>query len=281
MNMKYYRSTMILGILSITLFLASFEWLSPKSKERIENSSSLNQIVITEPQQQNPKVDPKAVEIFRDAMDYLKNLDQFSVKAQNTLEDLLESGHRVDLEISSTVIISRPNKLHTERHGENFDQMFYYDGEALTLYNPSDKVYATETAPATIDEMFHFVRDNFGLLTPASDLIYSNAYSLMMKDVNFAQLIGKEMIGKVQCYHLLFSRPGVDFQIWIAENGSPLPYKYVVTDTSTPELLAFSIILRNWNTSPKVSDKLFKFTPPQGTTQISFLKAEYNIEPTK
>jgi len=82
------------------------------------------------------------------------------------------------------------------------------------------------------------------------------------------------MIDQVQCYHLLFSRPDVDFQIWIAANGPPLIYKYVVTDTDTPELLGVTTFMKNWNTSPAISEDLFNFNPPPGTQKIEFLKAE-------
>jgi len=273
-SLKSGRSILIPGILSLILFLAICSCNNTEPKKSSENLPSTAATEITEDQEQTLSVDPEAVELFRNAMDYLRNLKQFSVEAQSTYEDILESGHRVDYEISSDVIVSRPNKLHTERHGNMFDQIFYYNGKVLTLYNPSDKVYATEPTPGTLGEMFHFARDTFGISNPVSDLLYSDAFALMMHDVNFGVVLGKEMIGKVHCNHLLFSRPGVDFQIWIAAEGPPLPFKYIVTDTGTPELLSFITVMRNWNTSPTISDDIFNFIPPQGTQKIEFLKAE-------
>ena len=276
--MKDYRSKLILGMLFLTLFLSGYILINSEPKMRSGNVSSITSTVNTELQTQTPEVDPEAVDILRNALDYLSNLKQFSVQTQSTLEDLLNSGHRVDFEISSSVTVSRPNKLHSERHGMLFNQIFYYDGKTLTLYNPSDKVYATEPAPGTIEEMFHFARDTFGIGAPVSDLIYNNAFSLLMYEVNFAVVIGKEMIGEVHCYHLLFSRPGADFQIWIAEGEQPLPLKYVVTDTATPELLSYIIVMRNWNIAPPVSESLFNFVPPAGTQKITFLNAETTHE---
>ena len=223
---------------------------------------------------QTAAVDPVAVDLFENALDYLSTLKQFSVRAQSTMEDLIQTGHRVDFEISSSVTISRPNKIHIERHGLNLGQIFYYNGQTLTLYNPSEKVYATEAAPGTIEDMFHSARDAYGISVPVSDLLYSDAFSLLMEEVNYAVVIGKEMVGEVQCDHLLFSRPGVDFQIWIADGGPPLVYKYVVTDTATPELLAFTTVMRKWNLAPAVSESLFNFVPPAGAEKIIFLKAD-------
>jgi hypothetical protein len=271
-TMKRYRSKLIPGMLFLTLFLCSFMLVNSEPMIGSENSPTPNSTIRTEVQTQ--EVDPEAVEILRNALEYLSNLKQFSVQAQSTLEDILESGHRVDFEISSSVTVSRPNKLHSERHSKLFNQIFYYDGKTLTLYNPTDKVYAVEPAPGTIEDMFHFARDTYGLGAPVSDLIYNNSFELLMYEVNFAAVIGKEMIGDVHCDHLLFSRPGADFQIWIANEGPPLPLKYVVTDTATPELLSYTIYMRDWNITPALSESLFNFVPPAGTQKITFLEAE-------
>jgi len=270
---------LIMRSLTIILFLAICGFNNPEPKMNSESPASPAASIITQTGEHTPSVDPEAVDLFRDAMDFLSNLNQFSVEAQSTYEDLLYSGHRVDFEISSSVIVSRPDKLRTERHGMMYNQIFYYNGETLTLYNPSDKVYATEPVPGTLEDMFHYARDTFGISAPVSDLLYKDAFSLMMYEVNFAMVVGKEMIGKIQCNHLLFSRPGVDFQIWIAADGPPLPYKYIVTDTETPEFLSFTIVMRNWNISPAAYDELFNFTPPRETHKVEFLKAVPNSEP--
>jgi hypothetical protein len=220
---------------------------------------------------QTPVVDPAAVGTLQRMTEYLGSLQQFSVNTQNTLEDELDSGHRVDHDISAEVIISRPNKLHAERKGDLIDQVFYYDGKTLTLYNPSDKVYATEPAPATIEGMLDYARESLGLTIPAADLVYRYAFPLLMKDVNLATVVGKAVIDGVRCDHLLFSRPGVDFQVWVADSGQPLPRKYVVTDTATPGRISITTVMRDWNVAPAVSDARFTFAPPQGARRITFM----------
>ena len=224
------------------------------------------------PPSQSAAVDPAAVKLLRGMTDYLSGLKQFSVVALNMREDVLESGHRVDFEVSSKVIVSRPNKLQGERKGHLTDQIFYYDGKTLTLYNPSDKVYASMPAPATIEETLDFARESLGLGYPISDLVRPNVFPLLMQDVTLALNIGKEVIGGVKCDHLLFSRPGVDFQVWVPESGAPLPRKYVVTDRGTPELLSITTLLSDWNVAPAAADSQFNFVAPSGTKAITFMK---------
>lgn len=232
---------------------------------------ALSATVSTEVRAEDQALDPAAKDILKRMTDYLGSQKKFSVHTQNTLEELLDSGHRVDFEVGANVIISRPNKLRAERKGEMVDQVFYYDGKTLTLYNPTDKVYAMVAVPDTLEGMFEYMYWSLGFSIPISDLVYADAFRLLMQDVTLAEVIGQTYINGVECDHLLFSRPGVDFQVWVAKGSKPLPYKYIVTDTTSPALLSIIMRMSDWNMEPTLSDAQFTFIPPEGTHKIDFL----------
>jgi hypothetical protein len=235
---------------------------------------ALSATVSTEVRAQAQAVDPAALQILKRMTDYLSSLKQFSVHTQTTLEDLLDSGHRVDFDVSASVIVRRPDKIHAERKGDLIDQIFFYDGKTLTLYNPSDKVYATKRAPGTIEGLLDFAREDLGLTIPVADLVYRNTFALLVQDVTLAKVVGKAVINGIKCDHLLFSRPGVDFQVWVADSGHPLPIKYLVTDTGTPALLSIATVMSDWKVCPAVADARFTFVAPQGAKRITFMPLE-------
>jgi hypothetical protein len=113
--------------------------------------------------------------------------------------------------------------------------------------------------------------ESLGFLVPVSDLLYPDAFPLLMQDVTYAVVLGKTFIGGVKCDHLLFSRPGVNFQVWVADGNRPLPYKYVVTDTGTPARLSITTVMSDWNVAPAVTNARFTFVPPKGTQEITFM----------
>jgi hypothetical protein len=232
---------------------------------------ALSATVPAETRAEAPAVDPAATEILKRMADFLGSLKQFSVQTQNTLEDLLVYGHRIDIDVSADVMVSRPNKLRSERRGDLANQIFFYDGKSLTLYNPSYKVYATESVPDTFERLFQYMAESLGFAVPISDLIYQNAYPLLMQDVSMAMVLGKTVINGVKCDHLLFSRPGVDFQIWVAEGTQPFPLKYVVTDTATPAQLSVTTLMSDWNVDPRIESDQFTFVPPKGAQEINFM----------
>ena len=225
-------------------------------------------IVSTDALAQAPAVDPAAVQKFKRMTEFLDGLQQFSVNTQSIIEEMRYSGHRVDFDLSARVAVKRPNKLSAARSGQLLNEQLFYDGKTLTLYRPSEKTYATDKAPATIEKMIDFARETVGVLLPAADLAYRGAFPLMMQDVSLAAVVGQTAIGGVKCDHLLFSRPGVDFQIWIAAGKQPWPCKYVVTETDTPAKLSITTFLSGWNTSATVPDAQFKFVPPKGAKAI-------------
>ena len=153
--------------------------------------------VSTDVRAQAPAVDPAAVGILKRMTDFLDGLQQFSVNTHSMIEELHVSGHRVDYDLSVKVTIKRPNKLHAERMGQSVNQRFFYDGKSLTLYNPNENVYATKTAPDTIEKMITFARETVGILLPAADLLYRNAFPLLMQDVTLAVVVGKTVVGGV------------------------------------------------------------------------------------
>ena len=228
-------------------------------------------IVSSQARAQAAAVDPAAVQILKKSMDELGGLQRFSVDTLNIIEDVLDSGHKVQFDVGASVTLQRPNKLHAQRKGTLIDQALYYDGKTVVVYDATAGFYATAAVPGTIEQMLRFTGETLGLLLPASDLLYRDAFPLLIQDVTLATVVGKALIGGVKCDHLLFSRPGVDIQIWVPDAGKPLPLKYVVVDTSAPELPATTTMMRNWNTSPAVTDAMFDFKPPQGAKRTEFM----------
>jgi hypothetical protein len=189
---------------------------------------------------QSGGIDPQAEKLLKASTAFLASQKQFSVSTQNTIEAVLTSGQKLQFDNAATLLVQRPNKLRAERRGDLVDQTFLYDGKSLTLVNPGDKVYATVDAPGTVEGMLDFARDSLDIIAPAGDLIYSNAFDILMQDVTSGFVVGKSVVGGVRCDHLAFRTPQADWQIWIQEGKQPLPRKMVITSTDVENAPQFS-----------------------------------------
>ena len=65
-----------------------------------------------------PAVDPEAVQTLQNMTAYMAKLEKFSVHTENTIEEALANGQRIDLDVSANMLIRRPNKVLAERVGE-------------------------------------------------------------------------------------------------------------------------------------------------------------------
>ena len=235
---------------------------------------ALSVTVAVEVRAQAPAVDPAAVEIFRRMTNYLGSLQRFSLDTQNTIEEVLDSGQKIQYDLLTTVVVQRPNKVRAERKGDLVSQVVIYDGKTLTVYNAANKYYAAAAAPDNIDDALNFARDALDIVPPSGDLIYSNSFDLLTAQATSGMVVGKSMIGGVKCDHLAFRGPVVDWQIWIADGDKPLPRKYVITTKDDPAQPQYMVLMSNWNVAPKVSDAMFRFTPPQGAKETDFLRLD-------
>jgi hypothetical protein len=229
---------------------------------------------VTAVQAQSGPVDPAAVEILQKTTEFMGALQKFSVHTQNTLEDRLDSGHRIDYDISAWALVNRPNKLRSERTGGLVNQAFFYDGEKVVMYDQDAAAYAEDAAPGTIDELLDFAREDLNILFPVADLVYTYSFSLLMQGVTSAIVLEQTSINSVTCDHVAFAQPGVEFQLWVAVGEKPFPCKYVVTDTSTPELISVATVLSDWDFDPEVKKDSFTFVPPKGAEKTTFARLE-------
>ena len=222
-------------------------------------------------QAQSAGIAPEAKQMLKASTDFLASQQQFTADTRNTLEIVLKSGQKIEFNSTGRQSIQRPNKLRAERTGDLVDQVFVYDGKTLTLSNPQEKIYAQVAAPGTLEDMLDFARTKLDIVAPAGDLIYKNAYDILMDGVTEGIVVGKAVIEGVLCDHLAFRAPELDWQIWIQQGAQPLPRKIVITTLDLPNAPHFGITITKWDLQPTFDAKTFTFTPAAGMKQIEFL----------
>lgn len=216
-------------------------------------------------------MDPQAKELLQRSTSYLAAQDRFTVETESTIEAVLHSGQKIQFDHTVGLAIQRPNKLRAERRGDLVDQVFYYDGKSLALHNPGDNVFATLPAPETLEEMLDFARESLDIVAPAGDLIYRNAFDILMQDVESGFVVGRSVINGVPCVHLAFRKGETDWQIWIQEGSSPLPRRLVITSRDVTNAPQFTVEMKRWDLAPVLDDAVFAFDPPDGAQGIEFL----------
>ena len=222
-------------------------------------------------QAQGAGIAPEAKRILKASTDFLASQQRFSTNTRNTLEVVLKSGQKIEFNSTGRQSVQRPNRLRAERTGDIVNQVFVYDGKSLTVSNPEAKVYDQVAAPGSLEDMLDFARTRLDIVAPGSDLIYKNAYDILMDGVTEGTVLGKAVIEGVRCDHLAFRAPQVDWQIWIQEGPQPLPRKMVITTLDLPKAPQFSVTVTQWNLKPTFDAQTFTFTPQAGVKRVDLL----------
>jgi hypothetical protein len=222
-------------------------------------------------QAQPTGLNPEAQRLLKASTDFLASQKQFSADTRNTLEVVLKSGQKIELNHIARMSAQRPNKLRAERSGDLVNQVFVYDGQSLTLHNPQDKAYAQVAAPDTLEGMLDFARTQLDIVAPAGDLIGKNAYDNLMDGVTDSFVVGKAVIEGVRCDQLAFRAPHVDLQLWVQEGAQPLPRRLVITTRDLPNAPQFAVTMTKWDLKPTFNAQTFRFTPPAGAKKVDFL----------
>ena len=156
----------------------------------------------------------------------------------------------------------------------DLSQEIYYDGKMITLYGKQVNYYGTIEAPPTIEDAMDHALQSTDLVAPCADLIYRDAYGILTENVRSGRYVGRSSVFGVECHHLAFRGPEVDWQIWIENSKTPLPRKFVITSKWVAGAPQFIGLPTKWDVAPQLKDSLFTFVPPEGTHQIDFFPAE-------
>jgi len=124
------------------------------------------------------------------------------------------------------------------------------------------RVYSVASAPDTIDATLQFVSERNGVYFPSADVMYSNPYAALSKDLSSAVLLGAATVDGAPCEHLAFIAPGVNWEIWIETGKRALPRRLVVTYTEAQNFLRFLVEFSDWNLKPKLAPSQFVFKQP-------------------
>lgn len=202
----------------------------------------------------------------------LRAHNNFTVKADVTNEDVLGNGQKLQYAGTLEVQARRPDRFRITSVSDLRDRRIYYDGKQVTIFSPRLNYFASFAAPPTIAETVQKARENYDVELPLADLFTWGTEKSHATQLTSAFLVRPETVDGRKCNHYALRQKGVDWQIWIAQDGAALPCKIVITKTSDPSMPQYSAVLR-WSFPTSIGDDVFAFAPPAGAKKIVIAKA--------
>jgi hypothetical protein len=215
-------------------------------------------------------IDPFADELITRVASYLTSITRFTVSAEVSSEQLLDSGHKIALSRSVTIRVRRPDRLRADIVTDGGEIRFLYDGETLSMHDLASNSFAVAEVADNIDDMVDQVKGRFDINMPLVDLLVSDVRDNYARNVTSATYVGLHQIAGVRHHHLLLSNDNIDYQLWIADGADPLPRKLVITQVARFGLPQQTVTITNWDFQPQVPDVVFEFNPPADADELEF-----------
>ena len=209
-----------------------------------------------------------AKRILKAMSDYMAAQKSLSFAYDATLEVVTTDEQKLALASSGTVTLNRPDKIQATRSGGFSHVEMYFDGKTLTLLGKEHNLYTQLDVPGTIDHLVDELKDTYQRPLPAADLLLSNAYDEMMRDVVDVKDLGSGVVGGIECDYLAFRTKDVDWQIWIAQGKRPYPCRYVITSKHLGSMPQYTIQIRDWKTGGEVAAIDFGFKNPSKAAKV-------------
>jgi hypothetical protein len=218
-------------------------------------------------------INAKAVERLNAMGAHLRSLKAFTVTADVTVEEVLDSGQKVENANTVEIAARMPDKLRVYSTSAERSRKIYYDGKTVTIFAEKLKYYGSFPAPGTIGATVEAAAKKYGLEVPLADLFLMGTDRFDTKSITEAIYVGPQLVGGVLCDQLAFRQPGVDWQICIDRGKAPLPRKLVVTGTGGDPAQPERRSILTWKAGSAPDAAAFTFVPPKGTTRIAVNEA--------
>jgi hypothetical protein len=221
------------------------------------------------------QIEPEADKVLHAMAAYVGGLKTFTADYDVDDEVVDTKGQKLQYSASGSLAVERPGKLKVSRKGAFADVEMTFDGKTISILGKKLNVYGQIESPGpTIDEAIEEVRTATGFDAAGADLLVADAYAALTEDATEGVVVGTGIGGGVECDHLAFRNPRVDWQIWVTKGDQPLPLKYVITTKWVTGAPQYSLRLHGWNVAPQIDAVQFTFTAPEGARKLDILQAD-------
>lgn len=214
-----------------------------------------------------PERDQAVIGRLKEMSAYLRSLKSFQVMSQTTIDEVLDTGQKVQFGGVVGYRFVAPDKLRAFIRSDRTWRDFYYDGKTLTQVSPRMNYYASVPASGTVGSVLGKLASDYSIQLPLADLFTWGTNEDSVNSVSSAILIGPAIIDGADCDHFALRQEGADWQVWVQRGAQPLPRKLVITTTDEAQQPQYVAQL-SWFTTIRPSPTEFTYTPSKDAMRI-------------
>ncbi len=247
----------------------------PRTVFRLAFAAGLSAGLVSACGEREPRTDAERLtrgkEIVERMSARLGGAQSFSVTTREVRDQVKRSGQAQKVNLTRDTVIRRPDRLYTKTDGDLQNES-WYDGIGLTIVLHKDKVFGQARMPETLDKTLDAMHERYGVATPLADFVYSSPAKALLTDTTTGGWVGRETVDGKQADHVSFKDTGVNWDLWVAASGEPLPVKAVVEFTDARRLRKVELAFSDWNLAPQIASDRFTPSVPKDYEGIAMVQ---------
>jgi len=213
-------------------------------------------------------LDARATQVLREMSDLLAATPSYAFRTEQTADEVLESGLKVQFAASQALALHKPNRAVGRRDGDLLSASFWYDGETATILDERHHRYVQIDVSDRIDAVLESLAFDYDIVMPLEDFVSEDVYTALAGDAEYATYLGIHRVGERRCHHVALANAWLEWQLWVDAENEPLPCKLLINYMDEPGEPQFTAVFHSWNLKPELSDDLFRFEPPEDAERM-------------
>jgi hypothetical protein len=195
-------------------------------------------------------------ELVRQMSARLAAVNAVTVTTTEKRDHVHASGRKESIAQTGVYTMRRPDRFYTKMNGGQGLES-WYNGKTITIASHPDRVFAQAPMPDTIDRTLDALAERYDMALPMSDLFYASAEKALLSDGTTGGYVGRENVAGTPCAHLAFKDVGTDWELWLPEQGEPLPKRFRVVQKRRTGEPVTDVTFIEWNLAPSITDATF------------------------
>ncbi len=217
-------------------------------------------------------IDDEALDVLMHMAETLAQAQRFSVTFTAGYDVVQEAGQKITFGERRSILLGRPDRLRVEaQESDGRQRLVTFDGTAITVFDPAENVYGRIEKAGSVDDAVRHIVSEMKVRLPLALLLVSTLPSELERRLQSLDYVERDVLTPVPTDHLAGQTADVDFEIWVAAEGPPLPQRVVVTYKAEEGAPQYRAALTDWNLDPAVPSAQVAFVPPEGAQRIPFL----------
>jgi hypothetical protein len=197
-------------------------------------------------------MDSEALDALNRMAGTLAQAQGFSVTIRAGYDIVQDTGQKITFGERRRFTLSRPDRLRIEvEESDGKQTLVIYDGKAITVFNPGEKVYGQIEKVGSVDDAVRYVVQDLGVRLPLGLMLVTTLPDELNQRLQSIDYVERDTLTPAPTDHLAGRTADVDFEVWLDTGDTSLPQRFAITYRNEEGAPQYRAEISDWKLNPR------------------------------